>query len=327
MSRIDVLYLKQKDILTLNVPILKVAELVEHGLTEHGLGRVENPPKPGLHATADSFIHAMPAYFKALGIGGLKWVSGYPDNRSRGLPQIIGLLILNDMETGAPVCVMDGTWITAVRTAAVSAITAKHCARKDSKVLGIVGAGVQGRQNLAALKQTIPGLTFVKVHDSNPAASEGLRAEMSSEAGVEIVVCDDVESTVRGSDIVLTATQRLPHPLVRNEWFGKGSLGLGLEASRAWFGDAILGADRFITDDWNQTVSFHAQGAFPDGLPKRCTELGAIVAGRESGRQNPEERILAMNIGLALEDIIVAHYVYELARDRGLGNTLELFEN
>ena len=104
----------------------------------------------------------MPAYFKNLGMGGIKWVSGYPANRAIGLPQIIGLIILNDMKTGAPVCIMDGTWITAARTAAVSAVTAKYCARKDSKVVGLIGTGVQGRQNLIALKLVLPNLSKAK---------------------------------------------------------------------------------------------------------------------------------------------------------------------
>src|SRR4030042_3585833 len=151
MKPVHFMYLSQEDILNINLSLREVIDLVEKGLSEHGKGLVENPPKPGIHASPDSFIHAMPAYFKNLGMGGIKWVSGYPANREIGLPQIIGLIILNDMKTGAPVCIMDGTWITAGRTAAVSAITAKYCARKDSKVLGVVGAGVQGRYNLIAL--------------------------------------------------------------------------------------------------------------------------------------------------------------------------------
>jgi len=171
MNPIEIIYLSQKDVVAINVEMEKVIGLVEKGLLEHGKSRVENPPKPGIHATHNSFIHAMPAYFKNLKIGGIKWVSGYPDNRKIGLPQIIGIIILNDMRTGAPVCIMDGTWITAVRTAAVSAVTAKYCARKDAKVLGIIGAGVQGRQNLIALKIVLPGLSNARIYDINPEAA------------------------------------------------------------------------------------------------------------------------------------------------------------
>lgn len=326
MGRIEIIYLSQTDILEMGVGMAEVIDLVEQGLAEHGRGRVENPPKPGIHASQNSFIHAMPAYYKDLGIGGLKWVSGYPDNRALGLPAIMGIVVLNDMKTGAPICIMDGTWITAVRTAAVSAVTAKYCARKDSKVLGVVGAGVQGHYNLIALKEVLPDLSTVKIMDINREAAEKYRAELGPKTGVEVIVCEDVETVAKGSDIIVTATERLAKPLIRNEWFEEGCLGLGLEASRAWYGDAILGADRFVTDDWGQTTHFHSQGAFPDGLPAGYTELGAIIIGEKRGREKDEERILAINIGLALEDIIVANHLYKMAKSRGDYPRLTLME-
>ncbi len=324
MHPIEMAYLSQTDVMEVGVTLLEIIDLVEKALREHGNGRVENPPKPGIHANPDSFIHAMPAYFKSLGTGGIKWVSGYPANREIGLPQIIGLIILNDMKTGAPVCIMDGTWITAARTAAVSAVTAKYCARRDSKVLGIVGAGVQGRQNLIALKMVVPNLTKARVFDIHREAALKCRDDLASQVGMEISVCERVEEAARGSDIIVTATQRLAKPLIQDEWFGAGCLGMGLEASRAWYGNAILNADKFVTDDWEQTKHFKSQGAFPDGLPKLYAELGQIVAAEKPGREDEKERILAINIGLALNDIIVANHIYETAKKKGIGAKLVL---
>ena len=315
MKRVDFIYLSQEDVLKLEIPMGKVIELVELGLGEHGHGRVENPPKPGIHSKPDAFIHAMPAYYEGLGIGGLKWVSGYPSNRALGLPQIAGLMIVNDMETGMPLAVMDCRWITAMRTAAVSAITAKYCAKEGTESLGVIGCGVQGRMNLVAFKEVIPGLDTMRVFDVNPGAMRRMKDDFEAELGLEITPCDGVESAVDGVDMILTATQRLKEPLVRDEWFKPGCLGFGLEASRAWYGDAILGADKFITDSWDQTVHFYEQGAFPDGLPELYAELSEVVAGLKPGRNGPEERILAINIGLALEDVIVADYIYQLAKD------------
>ncbi|MFH0850993.1 MAG: ornithine cyclodeaminase family protein [Candidatus Bathyarchaeota archaeon] len=317
MKRVDFIYLSQEDVLALGVPMGKVIDLVEQGLGEHGHGRVENPPKPGIHSKPDAFIHAMPAYYSGLGIGGLKWVSGYPSNRALGLPQIAGLMIVNDMETGMPLAVMDCRWITAVRTAAVSAVTAKYCAGKGTESLGVVGCGVQGRMSLVALKEVIPGLKSVRVFDISKEAMRRYKADFEESLGLDVTLCDSVKSAVDGMDMILTATQRLSEPLIKDEWFKPGCLGFGLEASRAWYGDAILGADKFITDSWDQTVHFHEQGAFPDGLPKLYAELGEIVAGLKKGRHSQAERILAINIGLALEDVIVANHIYELVRDRG----------
>jgi ornithine cyclodeaminase/alanine dehydrogenase-like protein (mu-crystallin family) len=325
LKRVEMLYLSQEDILDMEIPMREMIPLVEQGLKEHGLGQVENPPKPGIHAKSDSFIHAMPAYFRKLGIGGIKWVSGYPSNRELGLPQILGVMITNDMETGLPTAIMDCRWITAVRTAAVSAVTAKFCASKGSETLGVIGCGVQGRMTLGALKEVTPTLKKVKAYDINPEAAKRYK-DLEKQVGVEVTPVKSVEEAAKDSDMILTATQRLPKPLVRNEWFKPGALGMGLEASRAWYGDAILTADKFVTDSWDQTTHFHEQGAFPDGLPKLYAELGEIVAGTKKGRENQKERILAINIGLALEDVIVADYVYRKAEKRGGYQKLTLME-
>jgi ornithine cyclodeaminase/alanine dehydrogenase-like protein (mu-crystallin family) len=326
MKRTEFIYLSQEDILDMNLKLRKVINLVEKGLKEHGRGRVENPPKPGIHSKPNSFIHAMPAYYKDLNIGGIKWVSGYPDNRERGLPQILGLLILNDMNTGIPLCVMDCRWITAVRTAAVTGITAKYCAKKGSSTLGIVGAGVQGKHNLLALKEVIPSIKRVKVFDISNEAAGRYQDELAKRVGVEITICDDVESVAKGSDIIVTATQKLERPIVKNEWFEAGCLGIGLEGSRAWDGDAILKADKFVTDDWEQTKYYKTQGSFADGLPNSYTEIGKIICGEKPGRENDDERILAISPGLALEDMIVANYIYQVAKGKDIYRRLPLME-
>lgn len=316
MEKIEFVYLSQEDIIDLNIPMSKIITLVENGLNEHGNDRVENPPKPGIHSKSDSFIHAMPAFYRNLGIGGLKWVSGYPSNRQLKLPQIAGLMIVNDMDTGLPLAVMDCRWITAMRTAAVSAITAKYCAIKDTRTLGVVGCGVQGRMNLIAFKEILPNLSEITIFDISKEAMKRYKEDFEQQLDVSITPMSNIKEAVEGRDIILTATQRLPEPLVRNEWFKPGSLGLGLEASRAWYGDAILQADKFVTDSWDQTIYFYEHGAFPDGLPKLYAELGEIVAGKKPGRESQEERIIAINIGLALEDVIVADYIYNIVKKK-----------
>ena len=326
MTKIEFIYLSQEDILDMKLKLKEVIDLVEKGLEEHGRRRVENPPKPGIHSKSNSFIHAMPAYYKDLNIGGMKWVSGYPDNRDLGLPQILGLLILNDMNTGVPLCVMDCRWITAMRTAAVTGITAKYCAKKNSSTLGIIGAGVQGKYNLIVLKEMIPSIEKVKLFDISKEAAEKYQNELSKKVGVEITIGKDVESVSRGSDIILTATQKLENPLVKNEWFEKGCLGIGLEGSRAWYGEAILKADKFVTDDWEQTKYYKTQGSFADGLPNNYTEIGKIICGEKPGRENDDERILAISPGLALEDMIVANHIYQVAKEKNIYRRLPLME-
>jgi ornithine cyclodeaminase/alanine dehydrogenase len=146
-----ILYLSQVDVTKVNLDMATVIKLLEIAFREKGAGKVEMPPKPGIHTMPDAFIHAMPAFIPALHSAGIKWVSGYPENQKRDLPYITGLLILNDVETGIPYSVMDCTWITAYRTGAASALAARYLARPESKTVGILACGVQGRTNLEAL--------------------------------------------------------------------------------------------------------------------------------------------------------------------------------
>ncbi len=122
----------------------EIIEAPEVAFREHGEGKVEMPPKPGVHSRPDAFIHAMPAYIPALHSVGVKWVSGYPENYRRGLLNISGLLILNEDGTGLPLAVMGCTWITGMRTGAATDLAAKYLARPDCQVVGILGAACRG---------------------------------------------------------------------------------------------------------------------------------------------------------------------------------------
>ncbi|MEE9562575.1 MAG: ornithine cyclodeaminase family protein, partial [Thermoanaerobaculia bacterium] len=150
-SHAGLLYLSQSDVASLGVTITEIIDAVEKMFEEKAAGRVEMPPKPGIHPQPDSFIHAMPAYIPAMKSAGIKWVSGFPENYRRDLPYVSGLIVLNDPETGLPLAVMDCVWITAQRTAAASAVAAKYLARTDAETIGILGCGVQGRSHLRAL--------------------------------------------------------------------------------------------------------------------------------------------------------------------------------
>src|SRR6185369_6471590 len=156
MTEQQILYLSRADIEKVNLPMKQIIGLLEDAFCENGNGRVEMPPKPGIHTMPDAFIHAMPAYIPSMRSAGIKWVSGYPENFKRGLPYISGLMILNDVETGVPYAFMDCAWITAMRTGAASALSAKYLARPDSETVGILACGVQGRTNLEALACLFP---------------------------------------------------------------------------------------------------------------------------------------------------------------------------
>src|SRR3990172_3043565 len=163
----SVLYLSRSDVEAVQLLMVDIIQALEAMFKEKGNGKVEMPPKPGIHTRPTAFIHAMPAYIPSLEAAGMKWVSGYPGNQAKGLPYISGLLILNDPDTVVPLAVMDCTWITAKRPGAASALAAKYLARPDSASLGIVACGVQGRSNLEALACLFK-LQKVKAYDLHP---------------------------------------------------------------------------------------------------------------------------------------------------------------
>jgi ornithine cyclodeaminase/alanine dehydrogenase len=140
---------------------------------------VQNPPKPGIYpGLPGSFIHAMPAYVPSSKAAGCKWISGYPENQSKGLNYINGLMLLNEPETGLPVAVMDATWITAMRTGAATGLSARYLARKDSRSVGLIACGVQGRVNLEALVSELPLLERVTCFDPIDGVAQRFEDEM-----------------------------------------------------------------------------------------------------------------------------------------------------
>ena len=145
----SVLYLSRENVANLGLSMPTIIDAVENMFREKGEGRVEMPPKPGIHTQPDAFIHAMPAYIPSLGAAGVKWISGYPGNQAKGLPYITGLLILNDPETGVPTAIMDATWLTAQRTGAATAVAAARCGAvkvilKEVPMVGVTEAPVRG---------------------------------------------------------------------------------------------------------------------------------------------------------------------------------------
>lgn len=319
MSDHKILYLSEEDVISLNIQWPEIFRAVERALIEHGNKTVENPPKPGVHKFSNSFIHAMPAYLKEADLMGLKWIAGYPSNREKGMPVTTGLQILNDPNTGYPLCIMNATWSTTVRTAAVTAVSAPKCARSDSEVMGIVGAGVQGTINAEVLCITIPSIKKIKVYDIFPAASERFKTVIAEKTGREIEIVSSAEEAVVGSDIVVTATQKLPEPFLKKEWLKEGYLGIPLDVSRAWNIDALFGADKFINDDLAQARLYEADGAFPAGIPPLYCHTGELLNGMYPGRTNDQENIILMNIGLGIYDISLGHCIYEKAKEAGLG--------
>lgn len=324
MSAKKLLYLSRADVERVALDMPAIIRLLAAAFREKGEGRVEMPPKPGIHPKADAFIHAMPAYIPGLKSAGIKWVGGFPGNPKIGLPYISGLLILNDVETGLPCAVMDCTWVTAYRTAAASALAAKYLARPQSEVLGILACGVQGRTHLAAMATLFP-LKRVYAYDIVPEVERRYIEEMSAKTGLEIIGVDHPKKAVAESDIVVTSGPIIKHPrpTIEKGWLKPGAFGSAVDYDSYWKPEALAEMDKLATDDLPQFRYVRSTGYF-QRTPEPYADLGEIVAGKKPGREREEERTMAMNLGLALDDMAVAPEIYRRAKGRGIGTWLPL---
>lgn len=325
MQTPEILYLCQKDVAAVGLPMSEIIQAIETAFKEKGEGRTEMPPKPGIHpGGGDNFIHAMPAYIPALKSAGIKWVSGFSENFKRDLPYITGVLILNDVETGLPVAVMDCVWITAMRTGAATALSARYLARPDSSTLGVLGCGVQGRTNLEALKVLFP-VKKVMAYDTVPETSRRYAEEMSRRFNVDVVPVATPREAVKGCDMVVTAgpIMKKPHRTIEAGWLDEGAFASLVDFDTYWHPGAMKESSKFCTDDTDQLLHYKTMGFFQD-IPPIHADLGQLVTGKKAGRQNPGEKTMAANLGLAIEDMAVAPLIYRSALEMGIGTRLPL---
>ncbi len=320
-----ILYLSRADIVSIGLGMDEIIQLLETAFKEKGNGRVELPPKPGIHPGAgDNFIHAMPAYIPALQSAGVKWVSGFPENSKKGLPYITGLLILNDPETGIPLSVMDCTWITAMRTAAASAVAAKRLARSNATRLGILGCGVQGTVHVEALSLLFP-IEEVFAYDVVADAVENFSRTVQEKSGLKVHPKQTPREAVTGCDLVVTAGPILkqPHKTIKAGWLDEGAFASLVDFDSYWHPGALKEVDKFCTDDLKQFEYYRSIGYFQD-VPPVYADLGELVIGLKPGRQSEAERTIACNLGLAMDDMAVAPALFQRAVDLGIGTWLPL---
>lgn len=321
----ELLYLSRDDVERTDVTMKEVIDAVEAVFREKGEDRVEMPSKLGVHPRPDSFIQAMPAYLPASESAGVKWVSVFPENKSRGLPYITGLIILNDAETGLPICIMDAAWITAVRTGAATAVAARYLARKDSATIGVLGAGVQGFSNLEALKTLFP-LREVAVYDTAPdQIARYERKVLEKWPEMTVLRAEAPRQAVEGLDIVITAGPILktPHATIKAGWLSPGAFASLIDYDSYWSREAIRETDKFVTDDIPQLQLYQSMGRFRS-LPDVYSDLGELVTGKKPGRERDDERTMTCNLGLAIDDIATAPLVLQRAQEKGIGTQLPL---
>jgi ornithine cyclodeaminase/alanine dehydrogenase len=312
-------YLSRADVEAVGLSGTDVIDILDRAFRAKRDGRVEMPPKIGVHPRDDAFIHAMPAYLSDVDAVGLKWVAGYPDNQELGLPYIHGLFVLSEAATGRPLAVMDATWITEIRTAAASMLGIRALAERSVEALGIIGCGRQARVHLELAKEVFPELRRAVLFDRHPERAEALAAEHPE---LETRVAAAAEEIGEGAQVVITCAAIVRDPLrpLRREHLADATVACAVDFDASLSEDLFEDAAAFVVDDVAQYAYYREQGYFA-GYPVDAVELSEAI---DPSASHPAGLRIFVPLGLALEDVAVAAEVHRRAAEASLGRELPI---
>lgn len=293
--------------------------VMEEALSALARGEVHQPLRSVVRPEgAAGFLGLMPSYHRDYA---LKEICLFPGNPARGLDSHLGGVLLHSGETGELLAIANASAITAIRTAAVSAVATKLLAREDASVLAILGAGVQARSHLAAIR-LVRNIREVRVYSRTRAKAERLD---------DVRVVDSAEEAVRGADIIVTATSSR-EPIVRREWIRDGAhinaVGSSIATARELDSATVAAASLFV-DRRESTVNESGDYLFAlregaiRGPEHIRAEIGEILVGRAQGRTSPDEITLFKSLGLAIEDLASVRFLYGKAKETGAGSWVE----
>ncbi|MGA7236589.1 MAG: ornithine cyclodeaminase family protein [Bryobacteraceae bacterium] len=316
------LWLSEADVRAL----LSLPELIgamESALAAFSARQVDQPVRTAVEIRDRTFFASMPAYDGAHGILGAKLVTVFPDNAARGLHTHLAAISLFDAGTGELAAVMDGRYITELRTAAASAVSVRHLSRADASKLAILGSGVQARSHLAALPLV---REFREIRAWSPTA-----AHLHEFAQGPVQAAPSAEDAVRGADVILIATSSVS-PAIANEWVSEGAHVIAIGAcrpSQREIDPALVARAALFTDsraavlkESGDVIQSMREGRFAEDHVR--AELGEVINRSKPGRQSPEQVTLFKSLGLAIEDLTAADLVYRRAREVGMGVEIAL---
>ena len=332
-----VIYLSADDVTAAMPPVAERLELAERTMTAL-VADAELPPKIAVHPRpTGSFAHAMPAALRPAGgngdLLGIKWVSGFPDNRSKGLPAIHAVVVLTDAATGVPRAILDGGPITAQRTAAVSGVAIARFGPTAAAAVGaadhkaratLIGAGVQGDSHLEVLGYTVPGvaLTIVDRHTDRAEALTEKARRTPGIASVEAVTPDRMREATRAADVVVTAasfTDPAKRQTMDAGWLAADALVVPVDYATMLAASVARDAALFLVDDRGQFLANRDAGQFDD-YPDPTATLGEAVL---DGTIRPATgRVVVTHLGVGLADVVFADAIVRRATAAGLGTTL-----
>ncbi len=300
-------------------------DICESVFKASGQGQVVMPAKLSYKLGEEASVIVMPAYIEHWQKAGLKWAGGFGGNPARGRPYLMGVILLIDPESGLLLAVMDGGYITDLRTGAQTGVAAKYLAKRNAETAAIIGAGAQGRMNLRAVAR-VAALKDVRVSDISLENAKRFADEMSGELNVKVTAVSSNQAAVEGADIIVTATSA-DEILVRREWVAPGAFISSIGSHPELDPDLVLHADKVVVDSWTQNKhKGELHRLVGDGRFREAdlfAELGDVVAGNKPGRENEEEIIISCLIGTGMLDTGCAAHVYDQAVELGLGKRFD----
>jgi ornithine cyclodeaminase len=330
MDPIYIDYLNAFDIEALDLSNDEILGAIETSLGAQG--NDETVIEPRVHLEPDPSFHGhfnvLRGYVAPLGLAGIKVVGDYVDNYKLGYPSEFGVLNLFDPRTGVPKAILDATAITDMRTGAVTAMGAKHLARKGSKVLGHIGARGTAYWNVRLLDHLFD-FDEIRVHSRRPESRDAFGAKLEQDLGKKITVTDNWRNCVEGADIVVEASRlNAPEPMLKTEWIKRGAFVVPYGTMSAVELSLTDIMDKLVVDDWGQckggklgSLRAHVEAGKLSEQTLHA-ELGQIVAGLKPGRQSDDETILLWHRGLSLSDIALGSALLEKAKAANLGQRL-----
>ncbi len=309
-------------------------EAVESAFKEKGLKRVQMPAKIYLfYKKYNGDLRTMPSYLEELDTSAVKIVNVHPDNRKKyNLPTVMAVIVLINPENGAPIAIMGGTAVTDMRTGAAGGVAAKYLARKDSKIVGLVGAGAQARTQLMALLEVYKRLEEVRVWSRSKETKQKFVAETEPIYGhlCKITAVETIKEAVEGADIVVTTTPSR-QPLIMNTMVSSGTHFncIGADApGKEELDPNILKRAKIVVDDWEQAShSGEINVPLSQGIITKeniWAEIGEIVAGLKPGREKPDEITVFTSTGLAIQDAVTAKIAYDKAVEKKIGRWIKI---
>jgi len=313
------------------LPMSRAIDAVRTAYSAFARGRVQMPPVQ--HLDVPDYrgeVDIKSGFVQDFGLIGTKIASGFYDNQKLGLPSGIAIIVLMDLKTSIPLAIMDGTHITSYRTGAAGAVAASVLARNDSNVVGVVGAGTQGRMQVLALKELFD-IQSVNVWDIDRERAQDYRKDMQERIGIQVSVVDAPSEVLPGADILVTATpSREPLIMADKIHDGLHINAIGADGPGKQELDPLImkRASKIVVDSLAQCRRIgEIQHALAQGvIDERSVhaEIGEILNNDKPGRENETEVTLFDSTGLSAQDIAAANVVYRIASERGLGQRIDL---